>query len=225
MSIEKNLSVIKNNINEACLKCGRNPDDVKILAVTKTIDAQTINRVISLGIKDIGENRVQELLSKYDDVDKTATWHLIGHLQKNKVKYIADKVSVIHSVDTKELAEEINKQCKKINKIMDILIEVNVSGETTKNGINPTETEEFIKNICNLPNIRICGLMTMAPIDADNNRLHEIFSTLYKISVDILTKKLDNVTMDYLSMGMSNDYVTAVEEKSTIVRLGRGLFK
>ncbi len=225
MSINENLPLIKKNIEEACIRCGRNPDEVKILAVTKTIDADTINEVISLGIKDIGENRVQELLSKYDKVDKSAVWHIIGHLQKNKVKYIADKVSMIHSVESRELAEEINKQCKKIDKVMDVLIEVNVSGEESKSGIKPSEALEFIADICELSNIRVKGLMTMAPISADNDELHQIFSTLYKISVDILTKKLDNVTMEYLSMGMSNDYVIAVEENSTMVRLGRGLFR
>lgn len=225
MSINENLPLIKKNIEEACIRSGRNTDEVKILAVTKTIDADTINEAISLGIKDIGENRVQELLSKYDKVDKSAVWHIIGHLQKNKVKYIADKVSMIHSVESRELAEEINKQCKKIDKVMDVLVEVNVSGEESKSGIKPSEALEFISDICELPNIRVKGLMTMAPISADNDELHQIFSTLYKISVDILTKKLDNVTMEYLSMGMSNDYIIAVEENSTMVRLGRGLFR
>ncbi len=225
MSIEQNLTVIRKNIKDACKRTGRNPESVKILAVTKTVDAQTINKAIALGITDIGENRVQELLSKYDEVDKSAVWHIIGNLQKNKVKYIADKVFMIHSVESVGLAEEINKQCQKINKIMNILVEVNVSGEETKSGIKPEETAEFIKSICSLPNIRVKGLMTMAPFGADDSKLHQIFSTLYKISVDILTKKLDNVTMDYLSMGMSNDYVIAVEENSTMVRLGRGLFR
>lgn len=225
MSIKENLPLIKKNIEEACVRCGRNPDDVKILAVTKTVDADTINEAISLGINNIGENRVQELLSKYDKVDKSAVWHIIGNLQKNKVKYIADKVSMIHSVESRELAEEINKQCKKTDKVMDILVEVNVSGEESKSGISPSEVLDFITDIHELPNIRVRGLMTMAPFSADNDELHQIFSTLYKISVDILTKKLDNVTMEYLSMGMSNDYIIAVEENSTMVRLGRGLFK
>ena len=225
MSIEENLAVIRKNIEDACKRCGRNPDEVKILAVTKTRDANTINRAIELGLTDIGENRVQELLSKYDEVDKRAVWHIIGHLQKNKVKYIADKVSMIHSVESYSLAEEIDRQCRKAGKVMDILAEVNVSGETSKSGIKPSEAESFIKSICGFPNIRVRGLMTMAPFGANDDELHQIFSTLYKISVDILTKKLDNVTMDYLSMGMSNDYVIAVEENSTIVRIGRGLFE
>lgn len=225
MSIEENLPLIKKNIERACDKSGRNPEDVMLLAVTKTVDVNTINRAVGLGITYLGENRVQEFLSKYDAVDKRAEWHIIGHLQKNKVKYIADKVSMIHSVESYELAAEIDRQCKKAGRTMDILVEVNVSGEQSKSGIKSCEAEEFVKRICKFPNIRVRGLMTMAPFGASDNELHQIFSNLYKISVDILSKKLDNVTMDCLSMGMSNDYEIAVEENSTIVRIGRGLFK
>ncbi len=225
MKIDENLPVIKENIKLACEKAGRNPEDITILAVTKTMDAANINRAIELGLTHIGENRVQELLSKYDEVDKRAVWHIIGHLQKNKVKYIADKVSMIHSVESADLAGEIDKQCKKHNKIMDILVEVNVSGEESKSGIAPSEVSAFIKEISPLSNIRIKGLMTMAPLGAEEEYLHEIFSNLYNISVDISAEKLDNVTMECLSMGMSNDYMTAIEENSTIVRLGRCLFR
>lgn len=225
MKIDENLPVIRKNIEEACARCGRNPDDVMILAVTKTIDVDTINHAVELGLTHLGENRVQELLSKYDSVDKRAKWHLIGHLQKNKVKYIADKVEMIHSVESAELAEEIDKRCRQIGKVMDVLVEVNVSGEKSKSGINPAQAEEFVSEISKFKNIRVRGLMTMAPLGADEGTLHEIFSNLYNISVDISAKKLDNVIMDCLSMGMSNDYVTAIEENSTIVRIGRGLFR
>ena len=225
MSIEQNLSEIRQNIENACKRAGRDPSDVLVLAVTKTIDADRINEAVSLGITDIGENRVQELMAKYDLVDKSVRWHLIGHLQTNKVKYIADKVCMIHSVESYELAKEIDKRCKKIDKVMDVLIEVNVSGEETKSGISPKETESFVREISRFENIRVKGLMTMAPFEAKNDELHQIFSDLYKISVDISSKKLDNVSMEYLSMGMTGDYEVAVEENSTIVRIGTGLFK
>ena len=225
MKIDENLPVIKENIKRACEKCARDVNDVTILAVTKTMDAQNINRAIELGLVNIGENRVQELLEKYDLVDKRAVWHIIGHLQKNKVKYIADKVSMIHSVESFELAKEIDKQCKKFGRIMDILVEVNVSGEESKSGISPDEAIDFVREISVFENIRVKGLMTMAPLEASEEELHEIFSGLYNISVDISREKLDNVTMECLSMGMSNDYITAIEENSTIVRLGRCLFR
>jgi pyridoxal phosphate enzyme (YggS family) len=224
MSIEKNLNEIKQNIASACQKSGRK-EDVLILAVTKTIDADRINEAIRLGITDIGENRVQELLKKYDLVDKSVRWHLIGHLQTNKVKYIADKVCMIHSVESYDLAKEIENRCSKIDKVMDILVEVNVSGEESKSGITPDETEEFIRSICQFKHLKVKGLMTMAPFGAENDELHQIFSDLYKISVDISQKKLDNVSMEHLSMGMTGDYEVAVEENSTIVRIGTGLFK
>ena len=225
MSIKDNLLEINANIERACRDSGRNPQEVTVLAVTKTIDADRINEAVSLGLKDLGENRVQELMSKYELVKGDVRWHLIGHLQTNKVKYIADKVCMIHSVESLSLALEIEKQCSKIGRVMDILIEVNVSGEESKSGIAPQEVEDFITRIHKLEHLRIKGLMTMAPFDANNDELHQIFSQLYKISVDISSKKLDNVSMECLSMGMTGDYEIAVQEKSTIVRIGTGLFK
>ncbi len=225
MSILENINEIKENIKNACEKVGRNPGDVTILAVTKTIDADRINEAVSLGLCDLGENRVQELLSKYDHVKGPVRWHLIGHLQKNKVKYIADKVCMIHSVESYGLLEEIERQCAKIDKTMDILVEVNVSGEESKSGIEPKEVLDFVKKASSYSHIKVKGLMTMAPFFADSVELHQIFSDLYKISVDISSKKLDNVSMECLSMGMTNDYEIAVEENSTIVRIGTGLFK
>lgn len=223
MSIKDNLSVIRKNIKTACEKAGRNPDEVLVLAVTKTRSADEINEAISLGITDIGENRVQELMSKYDDVDKNVRWHIIGHLQSNKVKYIADKVSMIHSVESLKLATEIDRQCEKIGKVMDILIEVN-SGEENKDGVNPDEVFSLIENIIALKHVRIRGLMTMAPLGAPENVLRGVFSNLKKLSADISNKKYDNVSMEYLSMGMSDDYAIAVEEGSTVIRPGRSLF-
>lgn len=225
MSIQSNLTQITKNIENACQKAGRDPSEVMILAVTKTIDADRINEAVSLGLRDLGENRVQELVSKYDLIRGDVRWHLIGHLQKNKVKYIADKVCMIHSVESLSLAEEIEKQCAKIDKVMDILVEVNVSGEESKSGIKPEDALKFVTEVSSFDHIRVRGLMTMAPFDAKNDELHQIFSTLYKISVDISSKKLDNVSMECLSMGMTNDYEIAVEENSTIVRIGTGLFR
>ncbi|MBR3933595.1 MAG: YggS family pyridoxal phosphate-dependent enzyme [Clostridia bacterium] len=221
--IKTNLDIIKANVKKACDLCGRNPDDVLILAVTKNHTADEINRAIDLGITDIGENRVQELLQKYDDVKKGVRWHIIGHLQTNKVKYIADKVCMIHSVDSVKLALEIDKQCKKLGKVMDILIEIN-SGEENKNGIEPSQAYAVIEEVSKLQNVCIKGLMTMAPLGADDSKLKEVFSSLYNLSVDIAKKKYDNVFMEHLSMGMSGDYMAAIIEGATIIRPGRSLF-
>ena len=223
MSIKENLDKIKENIAKACSECGRNPDDVLVLAVTKTRSAAEINEAISCGITDIGENRVQELLSKYDDVVPGVRWHIIGHLQSNKVKYIADKVSMIHSVDSLKLAEEIDRRCAPLGKVMDILIEVN-SGEENKNGVAFEDTDELIRRVKELKNVSIKGLMTMAPLAASEEELKKVFSNLYQLSVDIEAKKYDNVSMKCLSMGMSGDYVEAVKQGATIIRPGRTLF-
>ena len=225
MSIKQNLESIQKNIKASCEKCGRNADDVTIIAVTKTIDADRINEAVELGLRDLGENRVQELLSKYELIKGDVRWHLIGHLQKNKVKYIADKVCMIHSVESRSLCEEIERQCAKLGRTMDILIEVNVSGEESKSGIAPDEVLDFVSFASSMEHIRVTGLMTMAPFGAEDVELHQIFSDLYKISVDISSKKLDNVSMECLSMGMTNDYTAAVEENSTMVRIGTGLFR
>ena len=223
MSIKDNLEKIRQNVAQACAQCGRNPEDVLILAVTKTRTADEINEAIRCGITDIGENRVQELLSKYDAVDPSARWHIIGHLQTNKVKYIADKVCMIHSVDSLKLAQEIDRRCHSLGKVMDVLIEVN-SGEENKDGVDPSEVYELIEEASTLKNISIKGLMTMAPLGASKETLTRVFTALYNLSVDIKNKKYDNVTMDTLSMGMSGDYVDAVRCGATIIRPGRTLF-
>ena len=225
MSIKENLYEVTSNIENACKKCGRNPHGIMLLAVTKTRSPEEINEIIDLGITNIGENRVQELISKYDLVSPKAKWHLIGHLQRNKVKYIADKVEMIHSVDSFELAKEIDRQCKKIDRVMDILIEINVSGEESKSGIEPSQIYDLLSQIITLSNVRVRGLMTMAPKFASKSDLSKIFSDLFQISVDISDKKYDNISMDYLSMGMSNDYEDAILEGSNIVRIGTALFK
>lgn len=224
MSIENNIENIKNTVKLSLEKSGRT-DDVNIIAVTKTRTVQEINEVVKLGITHLGENRVQELVQKYDDVKGDVTWHLIGHLQRNKVKYIADKVSMIHSVDTPDLLKEIDRQAKKHDRIIDVLIEVNVSGEESKSGISPSEVYDFMENAMHFENIKVRGLMTMAPLGAPEEEIRNVFSTLYKISIDISEKKYDNISMDYLSMGMSNDFHIAIEEGSNMVRIGTALFK
>lgn len=223
MGIAQNLETIKKNIKTACENKGRNPEDVKIIAVTKTRTPEEINEVISLGICDIGENRVQELMDKYDKIEGIVRWHIIGRLQSNKVKYIADKVYMIHSVDSIKLAKEINRRCEKIGKVMNILIEVN-SGEENKGGIKYDEVDGFIKEIMTFKNISIKGLMTMAPLGASEDELRKVFLNLYNLSVDIAKKKYDNVYMEELSMGMSGDYALAIEEGATMIRPGRSLF-
>ena len=224
MGIKENLDTIKQNISLACERCGRSADDVTIVAVTKYRTPDEINEAISLGLHNIGENRVQEMTEKYPDIKKGVKWHIIGHLQTNKVKYIADKADLIHSVDSLKLALEIDRQCRKINRKMDILIEVN-SGEENKNGVSYSEVHKLIEEISALLNVRIKGLMTMAPLGADEDTLRKVFSSLYKLSVDIDSKKYDNVSMNELSMGMSGDYTIAIEEGATLIRPGRSLFE
>lgn len=236
------------NIEKAAKESGRSGEDVILLAATKTVDAETINFAIDNGIKCIGENRVQELLDKYDAINKDKVdIHFIGTLQTNKVKYIADKVSMIHSVDSVKLAKEIDKQCKKIGKVMNVLVEINIGREESKGGIMPEDCEAFLKEISVFENIRVCGLMTIPPkcqidenvekmtrIDNENCKKtscskisyknQDFFKKIMKLFLDISQKKLDNIYMQYLSMGMSDDYEQAVKEGSNIVRIGRGLF-
>lgn len=224
MSIQENIRKVQQNIADACKKCGREPSEVMLLAVTKNHTPEEINQVVASGVTNLGENRVQELMSKYDLIQGDVNWHLIGHLQKNKVKYIVDKVVMIHSVESVSLVEEINKQCGKLGKTMDILVEINVSGEESKHGITPADADEFIKTVAQYPYVKVRGLMTMAPKYAENEQIRDIFAQLYKIGVDIRSKKYDNISIDYLSMGMSNDYMIAIGEGSDIVRVGSALF-
>lgn len=237
----ENILDAKKRIDEAAKEGGRNPDSVTLLAATKTVDAETINFAIANGISCIGENRVQELLEKYDSIDKeNVDIHFIGRLQTNKVKYIADKVSLIHSVDSVKLAKEIDRQCAKIGKVMDVLVEVNIGSEESKGGIEPQDLENFLTEISAFGNIRVVGLMCIPPkcendiSDVENSENTEstkksyknqaFFKKIMKLFLDISQKKLDNIYMQQLSMGMSDDFEQAVIEGSTIVRIGRGLF-
>ena len=223
--VEYNYKLINERIAEAAEKSGRKREDITFLAATKTVDADVINYAISLGLDHIGENKVQELLSKYEKYDLAhASLQFIGHLQTNKVKYVIDKVCLIHSVDSIKLMDEIERQAEKHNLDMDILIQVNISGEETKSGISKEEVEDLLKYAGELKHVKVKGLMTIAP-KTDNsvtNRLH--FDNMRQLFVDIKQKKYDNVNMVYLSMGMSGDFETAIECGANMVRVGSAIF-
>ncbi|MBR5157880.1 MAG: YggS family pyridoxal phosphate-dependent enzyme [Clostridia bacterium] len=222
--IRENIKRVRDEICETAIKCGRNPDDITLCAVTKTVDAAAAQEVLDSGVTVLGENRVQALLEKYEVLADKPEWHLIGHLQTNKVKYIADKISLIHSVESFRLAEEIDKKAKQADKIQDILIEVNVSGEASKFGIRPEETEKLLEQISGFGNICVRGLMTIAPLPEKEGENRKYFSKLRELFVDIQSKKYDNSNMDVLSMGMSRDFKDAIKEGATIVRVGTALF-
>lgn len=219
----ENFKVIKQKIAAAAKKSGRTEDDIILLAATKTVDVETVNYAIKSGINFIGENRVQEFLSKdadYLPVHK----HFIGHLQTNKVKDIINRVELIHSVDSYRLAEEISRQAVKNNKTMDILLEINIGNEQSKSGFVFEEGISAVEKISKLDGIRIKGLMAIPPICENSEQNRPYFAKMKKLFVDIDTKKIDNSSMDILSMGMSDDYEIAIEEGATTVRIGTALF-
>ncbi len=220
---DENYSQISKNIAIAAQKASKTPDDITLLAATKTVDVEVINHAIKSGIKFIGENRVQEFLSKYEKyipVNK----HFIGHLQTNKVKDIIDKVSLIHSVDSYRLAQEISKQAVKKNITANILLEINIGNEQSKSGFTYDEALDAVEKIAKLDNIKIKGLMAIPPICENPEENRPYFAKMKKLFIDIATKKIDNSSMDILSMGMSDDYEVAIEEGATMVRLGTALF-
>ncbi len=221
--IQQNIAEIQQKINSAAQKSGRNQEDILLLAVSKTIDAERIQEAVDCGLTELGENKVQEILEKYEKL-KNVSWHLIGHLQTNKVKYIIDKVKMIHSVDSLKLAEEINKRAKQSNVIMDILVEVNMEQEESKFGVSPEDTLSLIQKIAFLDNIRVKGLMTVAPFVDNPEENRDCFRRMKQLLVDINNEKIDNVHMNVLSMGMSNDFEVAIEEGATIVRVGTNIF-
>jgi pyridoxal phosphate enzyme (YggS family) len=222
--IEENLSHVEERIRSACNRVGRSREEVTLIAVSKTKPIEMLMDAFNAGIREFGENKVQELTGKYDVLPKDIHWHLIGHLQTNKVKYIIDKTDLIHSVDSYRLAEQINKEAEKKNIVSNILIEVNIANEESKYGVRKDEVLPLIIEISKLKNIRIRGLMTVAPFteDAEENRVH--FSNLRQLNVDIKSKNIDNISMDVLSMGMTGDYEVAIEEGATMVRVGTGIF-
>ena len=222
--IKDNISKVKNKISEAVKISGRDAKEVTLIAVSKTKPVEMIREAYDTGIRDFGENKVQEIVEKYPLLPSDIRWHLIGHLQTNKVKYIIDKVCMIHSVDSVKLAQEISRQAVKHNVTVDILIEVNVAKEDSKFGVNPDDTLKICEEISTLPGIRIRGLMTVAPIASDPEENRPVFCTLRQLLVDIDAKNIDNVCMDCLSMGMSGDYTVAIEEGATFVRVGTSIF-
>ncbi|MBQ8940671.1 MAG: YggS family pyridoxal phosphate-dependent enzyme [Firmicutes bacterium] len=223
MSIAQNLEDIDKRICEAAEKSGRKRSDVLLLAVSKTIDIPRIKEAVALGCTQLGENRVQEIMAKYDEIPGVQ-WHLIGHLQTNKVKYIADKVKLIHSVDSLKLGKEISLRSGQAGRTMDVLVEVNMAGEESKSGVAPDEAEKLAKELGSLENICVKGLMTVAPYDPcpENNRIY--FQKMKELFENIKSRNYANVDMQHLSMGMTNDYEVAVEEGADIVRIGTGIF-
>ena len=223
-TIAENIESIQKEKAEAAERAGRNPEDVLLCAVTKTHTAEEINEAIRAGVTDIGENKVQEILDKYDKV-LPVRWHMIGHLQTNKVKYIIDKVCLIHSVDSFRLAEEINRRAAQHGIVMDILVQVNAACDEAKFGVDMDAAEILVREILeNCSSIRVRGLMTIAPYVEDPEENREYFRKIRQLSVDIKRKNIDNVSMDVLSMGMTGDYMVAIEEGSTMVRVGTGIF-
>ena len=222
--VVEGLNSVKADIASACNEVGRNVDDVTLIAVSKTKPIEMLMEAYNVGVRDFGENYVQELCEKIEAMPKDIRWHMIGHLQRNKVKYIVGKVSMIHAVDSLRLAEEIDKCAAKLNVVQDILIEVNMGREETKFGVFEEDALSLVKEIAGLKHVRIRGLMTSAPyvVDSDENR--KIFYKIKQLAVDIAGQNIDNVYMDVLSMGMSQDLVAAVKEGSTMVRVGSKIF-
>jgi pyridoxal phosphate enzyme (YggS family) len=223
MSIKENIEAVRRNIITACRKSGRNPEDILLLAVSKTIDIPQIKEAVNEGLVELGENKPQEINRKYYEIDGVK-WHQIGHLQTNKVKYIIDKVCLVHSLDSLKLAEEISKRAEAIGIKMDVLVEINIAGEEAKHGVKPEEAEQLAVEASKLPGISVKGLMTVAPFDETPENNRKYFRKMHNLFVDIAEKNYDNIDMKYLSMGMTNDYMIAVEEGANILRVGTGIF-
>jgi len=226
--INENLSAIRENIGAAAKKSGRGAEDITLIAVTKTVEPVRIRELLALGVNRLGENKVQEFLTKYGCMEPEPEWHIIGHLQTNKVKYVIDKVSLIQSVDSVRLAEEIDRHAKRLGKVMDILAEVNIGDEDTKYGIKPDQIESFAEHLIAFTNIRLIGLMCVAPFVEHPDENRHFYEKMFNHYVDIKTFFNDNASnsnqIKYLSMGMTNDYATAIEEGANMVRIGTALF-
>ncbi len=222
--LKHNMDQVEEEICKACERSGRSRDLVTLIAVSKTKPVEVLQEAYNLGVRVFGENKVQELSEKSEALPDDIHWHMIGHLQTNKVKYIIDKVDLIHSVDSFRLAETIEREAAKRNLTANILIEVNVAGEESKFGIKPEETLDFVYKLSELPHICVKGLMTIAPFVENQEENRPIFARLRKLSVDIERKNIHNTTMGILSMGMTNDYQTAIEEGATMIRVGTGIF-
>ncbi len=223
--LKENLAIVEENVRKACEKARRKREEVTLIAVSKTKPVEMLEEIYDAGVRDFGENKVQELTDKIEKMPKDIKWHMIGHLQRNKVKYlVGNNIALIHSVDSYRLAEEINIQAKKKNVVVPILVEVNIAEEESKFGISAEDAIQLVEEIAELENVQIKGLMTIAPyvVDAEENRLY--FRKIKQLSVDIRNKNIHNVSMEILSMGMTGDYMVAIEEGATLVRVGTGIF-
>ncbi|MGI6018494.1 MAG: YggS family pyridoxal phosphate-dependent enzyme [Marvinbryantia sp.] len=222
--ITENYRMIRQKVDEACRRAGRDPQSVTLIAVSKTKPVSMIEELLPYGVTDFGENKPQELREKYQILPKDIRWHMIGHLQRNKVKYVVGRACMIHSLDSLRLAETIQQEAAKQDLRIPVLIEVNMAGEESKDGVAPQETEALIRQISLFPNLEVQGLMTIAPFveNPEENRVH--FRNLFKLFIDIKAQNIDNINMCCLSMGMTNDYEVAVEEGATHVRVGTGIF-
>ena len=222
--VTENLKKVEKKIESACTRAGRDRNDVTLIAVSKTKPVEMMREAMQCGIVTFGENKVQEIVEKQTELTEPLDWHMIGHLQRNKVKYIVDKVCLIHSVDSYRLAEEINIQAKKKNITVPILVEVNIAEESSKFGIHAEDAIALVEQIAQLENVRIKGLMTIAPLVENPEDNRQYFRNIRQLSVDIAAKNIDNVSMNVLSMGMTGDYMVAIEEGATMVRVGTGIF-
>lgn len=222
--LKDNLAKVEENIQAACKKAGRDRSEVTLIAVSKTKPVSMLQEIYDENIRHFGENKVQELCDKMEQLPEDIKWHMIGHLQRNKVKYIVGRVALIHSVDTYRLAEEINIQAKKKNVVVPILVEVNIAEEESKFGISKEDAILLVEDISHLENVRIKGLMTIAPYVENPEDNRQYFQKIKQLSVDIIHKNIDNVSMEILSMGMTGDYMVAIEEGATMVRVGTGIF-
>lgn len=223
-NIRENVAVVEAKIAAAAKRAGRNPEDILLLAVSKTKPVEVIQEAVACGLTALGENKVQEIMDKYEPMGDGVHWHFIGHLQTNKVKYIIDKVDMIHSVESLRLAQEINKRAAAADLVMDILVEINIAGEESKFGLQPVDVESFLRELAKFDNIRVRGLMTVAPFVNNPEENRAYFRKMRELLVDMNAKKIDNIAMDVLSMGMTGDYEVAIEEGATIVRVGTGIF-
>lgn len=223
--VKENLMEVESRVQAACERTGRPRKDVLLIAVSKTKPVELIREIMETGTKDFGENKVQEMCNKIEEIREPLNWHLIGHIQRNKVKYIVDKAYLIHSVDSLRLAEEIQKEAvkKNVSKVP-VLIEVNMAQEASKDGINASETEELVREIAKLPNVQIRGLMTIAPFvdDPEENRVH--FRAMRELRDHLKAMNIPGVEMKELSMGMTNDFEVAIEEGATMIRVGTAIF-
>jgi len=224
VNIEENLKIVREKISRAAERAGRDPAGIRIVAVTKTHPPEVVDQAVKAGLKDVGENKVQEFLDKEGMVKEDCRWHFVGHLQRNKVNKIIGSFELIHSLDSLKLARKINKSSLREGVVTSVLVQVNTSGEESKYGIEPDEAEELCEAVSSYEGIRVKGLMTMAPWVEDRGVIRRTFSALRMLADKIRSRKIENISMDELSMGMTDDFEIAVAEGATMLRLGRVLF-